>query len=180
MVLRATVKAEEPSDLGDDREGRASGSAGGRQGRCEAVVSTDWAVKTVRHWHFWDCVVDSAITFYPIKTSCLHFRDLLLHFSLSICATHPLKCSWANLKSCWPSSILSSPYWEQTATALRSRWEAALFQSPRKSRYCKIRIALSSGRDRSSRSLDSPGEPDSSAPAFLTLASLSENWTWHY
>lgn len=51
---------------------------------------------------------------------------------LHVCTTptHPLKCSWANLKSCRPISILSSPYWEPIVTALCSRWVAALFQSP--------------------------------------------------
>lgn len=59
--------------------------------------------------------------------------------SVSVHLTYPLKCSWANLKSWWPSSMLSSPYWWTMATVLLSRWEAAFFQSPTQASRDEVR-----------------------------------------
>lgn len=111
------MKAEELSDLGYDREGRASGTTRRRrEERHRGLFSTNNVGQNIK---IVGLISTVSINCMPQEIS-----------SLSVQLNYPLKCSWANLKSCWPSSILSSPYWEPIATALRSRWEAALFQSP--------------------------------------------------
>lgn len=127
MTARATVKAEEMSDLGDNRESWVSGTTGRRRGeRHRAVISTNNVCQ--KHKNSRTTVSISCTVAY--FTADIENSTPWKFSSLSVQLTHPLKCSWTNLKSCRPNSMLSSPYWEPIATALRSRWEAALFQSP--------------------------------------------------
>lgn len=99
------MKAQQLSDLGNDGEGCTSGST-------ERIKMT-----SQRAASFW---TDAGLLRAMPHT-------LLPFVSQS---AYPLKCSWANLKSCRPSSILSSPYWEPIAARLRSKWAAAFPQSP--------------------------------------------------